>query len=240
MSSSNPKRQLFAHVAELARALAHEHRLEMLELLGQGERSVEALAAATGLAFANVSQHLQQLRRGNLVAARREGKRVLYRLAEGPVLQALGALRALAENNLAEVREILGAYYSKLDAMEPVTPEALLQRLRDGTSIVLDVRPLEEYRQGHLPQALNITLEELEERITELPAGLEIIAYCRGAYCILSFEAVHTLRSHGFKARRLQEGFPEWKAAGYLVETSLPAASAKHHAGLMGSAPSSR
>jgi rhodanese-related sulfurtransferase/DNA-binding transcriptional ArsR family regulator len=237
MSSASPKRRLFAHVAEIAQALAHAHRLELLESLAQGERSVEALAAATGLAFANVSQHLQQLRRANLAAARRDGKRVFYRLAEGPVLQTLGALRALAESNLAEVRAVIDVYYRKLDAMEAVTPEDLMQRLRDGTSVILDVRPPEEYRQGHLPQALNITPGELEQRMGELPAGVEIIAYCRGAWCILSFEAVQKLRVHGFKARRLQDGFPEWKAAGYLVETGIAARQAKHHAGLKDTAP---
>ena len=237
MSSQSPKQQLFVQIAELAQALAHEHRLAILELLAQGERSVEALAQATGVAFANVSQHLQQLRRSNLVVARRSGKRVFYRVAEGPVTQALSALNKLAESNLAGVRDTIATYYTKLDAMQPIAPAELLRRLRDGTAIVLDVRPPEEYLQGHLPQAVNISLSELEQRLAELPAGLEVIAYCRGAYCVLSFKAVRTLRANGFKARRLQEGFPEWKAAGLLVETGAWALPAGQHAVVTDTAP---
>lgn len=220
MSSENPKHLLNVQFAAVARALGHEHRLEILEHLGQGERSVELLAEKTGLAFANVSQHLQHLRRNGLVAARRAGKNVLYRLADGPVVETIAAVRALAEHNLAEVRDVVGTYFTSLDDMEAITPDELAARLRDGTTTLLDVRPEDEYRLGHLPGAMNLSLDVLETRLAELPAGREIVAYCRGPYCVLSFKAVQFLRSRGFRVRRLQDGFPEWKAAGREVEAA--------------------
>lgn len=218
MTSETPKRRLYVTFASVARALGHEHRLELLEHLGQGERSVEALAGRSNLSIANASQHLQQLRRAGLVASRRNGKNVLYRLADGPVVEAISALRKVAEQNLAEIRQVTSAYFDKLDSLEPVTRDGLMQRLGDGTAMLLDVRPEDEYRQGHLPGALNLTMEELENRLSELPADREIIAYCRGPYCVLSFEAVKALRERGYRVRRLEDGFPEWKAAGLPVE----------------------
>lgn len=218
MTSETPKRRLYVTFASVARALGHEHRLELLEHLGQGERSVEALAGRSNLSIANASQHLQQLRRAGLVASRRNGKNVLYRLADGPVVGAISALRKVAEQNLAEIRQVTSAYFDKLDSLEPVTRDGLMQRLGDGTAMLLDVRPEDEYRQGHLPGALNLTMEELENRLSELPADREIIAYCRGPYCVLSFEAVKALRERGYRVRRLEDGFPEWKAAGLPVE----------------------
>lgn len=218
MTSETPKRRLYVTFASVARALGHEHRLELLEHLGQGERSVEALAGRSNLSIANASQHLQQLRRAGLVASRRNGKNVLYRLADGPVVEAISALRKVAEQNLAEIRQVASAYFDKLDSLEPVTRDGLMQRLGDGTAMLLDVRPEDEYRQGHLPGALNLTMEELENRLSELPADREIIAYCRGPYCVLSFEAVKALRERGYRVRRLEDGFPEWKAAGLPVE----------------------
>jgi ArsR family transcriptional regulator len=218
MSSPSPKRLLYSHFAALARGLGHEHRLELIEHLGQGERSVETLAERTGLAFANVSQHLQQLRRLGVVAARRDGKRVLYRLADAPVVEALAALRTLAEHAMAEVRDTVATYFSNLDAMEPVGQDELLARLNDGTATLLDVRPEDEYGLGHLPGAVNIDLEDLEARLTELPRDKPVVAYCRGSYCVLSYHAVQLLRSRGFDARRLEDGFPEWKAGGRPVE----------------------
>lgn len=219
--SDTPKRQVYAGFASVARALGHEHRLELLEHLGQGERAVETLAARANLAVANASQHLQQLRRAGLVASRREGKNVLYRLADGPVIDAISALRKVAEHNLAEIRQVAHAYFEKLDSMEPVSRAELMQRLGDGTAILLDVRPEDEFRLGHLPGAMNVSLAKLESRLSELPAGTEIIAYCRGPYCILSFEAVKLLRDHGYQVRRLEDGYPEWRAAGLPVEEEV-------------------
>jgi rhodanese-related sulfurtransferase/biotin operon repressor len=218
VSSDSPKRQLFREFAALARALGHEHRLELLELLGQGEWPVEVLAEQTGLSFANASQHLQQLRRQGLASARRAGKQVLYRLADGPVVQAIAALRSLAEHNVAEVQTVMASYFARLDSMEPVSADELIARLRDDTITLLDVRHADEYGAGHLPGAINLDLSALEEKLAELPPDREIIAYCRGPYCVLSYEAVHKLRGRGFSARRLAIGLPEWRAAGFPVE----------------------
>jgi rhodanese-related sulfurtransferase/DNA-binding transcriptional ArsR family regulator len=217
MSSDSPKRQLNRHLAGLARTLGHEHRLELIEHLGQGEKTVELLAQRTGIAFANVSQHLQQMRRAGLVAARRDGKSVYYRLADGPVIAAVSALRALAEHNLADMREAIRTYLTSVDNMVPDSTGELAGRLQDGTVILLDVRPEDEFRAGHLPGAVNIALEDLEGRLAELPVGRQIVAYCRGPYCVLSFQAASRLRASGFEARRLDNGFPEWKAAGHPV-----------------------
>lgn len=218
--SSNPKQALYAEFASVARALGNPHRLELLEQLAQGERSVEMLAKRTSLSVANASQHLQQLRRAGLVASRRDGKFVLYRLADENVLALMNSVQRVAEQNLAEVARIVGGYFNDRDAMEPVSREELLQRSRDGVVTVLDVRPADEFAMGHLPGAVNIPLGELETRLAELDPGHEIVAYCRGAYCVLSFEAVAALRARGFNVRRLEEGFPEWKAAGLNVEAS--------------------
>lgn len=218
MSSENPKRQVFSHFAAVARALGHEHRLELLEHLGQGEWPVEHLVARTGLTFANASQHLQQLRKAGLVTARRSGKQIIYRLADGPVVEAVSALRSLAEHNFTALRDVIESYFLRLDSMQPVSQAELLALMRDGTVTVLDVRPEDEFRAGHLPGAVQIGLDELETRLRELPAGREIIAYCRGPYCLLSFQAVDKLRAHGFRVRRLAVGFPEWRAAGLPIE----------------------
>lgn len=218
MNQDPPKKRLYESFAAIARALGHAHRLELLEQLAQGERPVEALAQRTGLSVANASQHLQQLRRGGLVAARREGKNVVYRLADGPVIEALAALRGIAERNVAEAREVMHSYFNNLDSMEPVTRAELMQRLRDGTATLLDVRPEDEYRLGHLPGAVNVSLSALRGRKFKLPKNREVVAYCRGPYCVLSFEAVRLLRERGYKARRLEDGFPEWKAAGFAVQ----------------------
>jgi rhodanese-related sulfurtransferase/DNA-binding HxlR family transcriptional regulator len=219
VSSESPKRRVFRQFAAVAQALGHEHRLELLEHLGQGERPVEVLAQRTGLEFANVSQHLQRLRRHGLVSARRVGRQILYRLADGPVVEAIAALRLLAERNVAEVQTVVAGYFSQLDAMEPIGAEELMTRLRDDTVTLLDVRPADEYDAGHLPGAINIDLNALETRFAELLPDREIVAYCRGPYCILSYQAVHTLRGHGYPVRRLAAGFPEWRAAGLPIET---------------------
>jgi len=219
-SSDSPKRQLLVQFAALARALGHEHRLELLEHLGQGERSVEALATRCGQPFANISQHLQQLRRSGLVATRRNGKRVLYRLADDAVPALLAALRQVAERNIAEVRHIVARDFGARDGLEPVSRDELLARLREGGVVLLDVRPPDEYAAGHLPGALNVPPDRLDAAIAALPRDREVVAYCRGPYCVLSFEAVEALRRQGFRARRLEDGFPEWKAAGLAVEAA--------------------
>lgn len=218
MSSVNPKRALFAQFAAVAKALAHEHRLELIEHLGQGERSVEPLAALSGISVANASQHLQQLRRAGFVASRRDGKQVLYRLADDAVVTLLTVLRGIAERNVGEVEKVVAGYFRKRDDMEPVSRKELMRRIKDGSVTLLDVRPEDEFALGHLPGALNIPLKELETRLVELPKRREIVAYCRGTYCVLSFEAVAALRRRGLKARRLEDGLPEWRAAGLPIE----------------------
>ncbi len=217
MSTSNPKLALFTQFAAVAKSLAHAHRLELLEQLAQGERSVEVLAQRSGLSVANASQHLQQMRRAGIVAARREGKFVFYTLADDAVLDLLAALRRIAERNIAEVERVIRRYFSNRDSMQPVSREELLEKSRAGVVTVLDVRPPDEFALGHLPGAVNIPLRELEARLAELDPALEIVAYCRGAYCVLSFEAVAALRARGFTVRRLEDGFPEWRAAGLPV-----------------------
>lgn len=216
--SIGPKQALYAEFASVARAFGSQHRLEILEHLAQGERGVEALAERVGLSVANTSQHLQQLRRAGLVASRRDGKFVLYRLADESVLGLMGALSGIAERNLAEVDRIRRTYFDDRDGMEPVSREELLQRTRDGLVTVLDVRPADEFAIGHLPGAVNIPLGELEARLADLNPDREIVAYCRGPWCVLSFEAVAALRARGFKVRRLEDGLPEWRAAGLPVE----------------------
>jgi len=224
MSSLGPKQRVFAGLAEIAQALGHAHRLELLEHLGQGERSVEDLATRTGLTVANTSRHLQLLRRAALVEGRREGKRIFYRLSgEDAVVGLLQALSRVGERNSAEIARVMASYFRARDELEPVSRTELLERLRAGTAAILDVRPEDEYRHGHLPDALNIPLPQLEQRLAELPPDREIVAYCRGAWCVLSFEAVAALRQRGYRARRLEDGFPEWKVAG------LPIAPPRHH-----------
>lgn len=219
MSSLGPKQAIFASLAEIAQALGHAHRLELLEHLGQGERSVDELAARSSLTFANASRHLQILRRASLVETRREGKRIIYRLAgEDEVIGLLKALSRLGERNMAEIERVMATYFRARDAMEPVTRAELTSRLRDGMVTVLDVRPESEFNLGHLPGALNIPFGELERRLSELPKQTQIIAYCRGPYCVLSFEAVAALRAKGYDVRRLEDGYPEWKAAGLPLE----------------------
>lgn len=216
--SSGPKQALFAEFASIARALGHPHRLEILEHVAQGERGVEALAARVGLSVANASQHLQQLKRAGLVVSRRDGKFILYRLTDETVLGLMQTLFAMGERNLAEVDKILRGYFDSRDAMEPVTRAELIERTRQGLVTVLDVRPRDEYEAGHLPGAINVSLADLEARLGDFDPAQQVVAYCRGAYCVLSFEAVAALRARGFTAHRLEDGFPEWKAAGLPFE----------------------
>ncbi len=217
-STSNPKRALYDSFAAVAQALAHGHRLELLEHVAQGERSVEDLAAAAGLSFANASQHLLLLRRAGLVRSRKDGKRVLYSLAGPAVLDAVASVRRIAEQNVADARDVISRYFQARDGLEPVSRQELAARLRRKAVTLLDVRPPAEFALGHLTGAINIPLRTLLRRLDELPRGKEIVAYCRGPYCVLSFEAVALLRQKGFKVRRLEDGYPEWKAAGLPVQ----------------------
>ena len=201
--------------AELKRAMQGQ-TLRMNETV-----QVEILAAKTGLSIANASQHLQQMRRAGIISARRDGKFVFYRLADGSVLDLLAALRRIAERNSAEVERVIRTYFNDRDSLEAVSRDELLAQTRAGFVTVLDVRPPDEFDLGHLPGAVNIPLRELEARCAEFDPSQEIVAYCRGPYCVLSYEAVVALRTKGFKARRLEDGFPEWRAAGLPVETTL-------------------
>jgi ArsR family transcriptional regulator len=223
MSSNNPKLALFTQFAAVAKAVAHPHRLALLEQLAQGPRSVEVLADRVRVSTANASQHLQHMRRAGLVTARRESKFIFYSLADDAVLGLLATLRRIAENNLAEVDRVVRRYFQARDSLEPVSRAELVERLRAGVVTVLDVRPEDEYALGHLPGAINIQIRELEKRLDELDPTREIVAYCRGAYCVLSYEAVAALRARGFSVRRLEDGYPEWRAAGLPVEERLHA-----------------
>lgn len=218
MSSQGAKKALFSQFATVARALGSEHRLDLLEHLAQAEQSVELLAQRTNIPLASVSQHLQALRKAGLVSARREGRHVFYRIADDCVLVLLASLRAVAERQLAEVERIVAGYFRDRDSLEPVSREELLARIKDGLVTVLDVRPEDEFASGHLPGAINVPLSQLRKRLTELPERQEVIAYCRGPWCVLAFEAVALLRAEGRTARRLDGGLPEWKIAGLPVE----------------------
>ena len=220
MSSDSPKRLMFSYFADLAKVLGNGHRLELIELLAQGEQPVEVLSQRTGLSFANASQHLQQLRKAGLVVGRRSGKNIIYRLADGPIVETITALRKLAEHNVAAVRDVVTTYFDQLDNLDPIGPDDLMDRMRSGSVTLLDVRPEDEFRAAHIPGALNIDLEALESRIAELPMDMDIVAYCRGAYCVLSFHAVKLLRARGYRVTRFSEGLPEWRASGRAVATA--------------------
>ena len=221
MTKPSPKRLLFDHFARMAKAMGNPHRLEILEALAQGERGVEVVAKATGLSVANASQHLQQLRQAGLVTSRKEGVRVIYRVSSDDVIDLFNALQRTAERHIADVDRVVKSYYNDRDSMEPVSRTELMARIKAGTATIIDARPPEEYAAGHLPGAINVQLEDLEAKLTELPEGREAIAYCRGTWCVLSFEAVAALRRRGIAARRLVGGYPEWKALGLPVEGSM-------------------
>ncbi len=212
------KKQLFEQFALVGKALSSASRLELLDYLAQGERHVDALAALSGLTKANVSQHLQNLKSTGIVVARREGLNVYYALADDLVIDVIVALRAVAERHQDEVHRLVDAYLRGKDRLEPVEADELWRRATDGLVTVLDVRPTEEYEAGHIPGAINVPLGELEKSIKSIPKGKEVVAYCRGPYCVLSFEAVAKLRKLGYKTRRLTSGFPEWKRGRFPVE----------------------
>ncbi len=215
--TQGPKQALFEHLAAIARALGHASRLELLDYLAQGERSVEDLAQVSGLSVANTSKLLQQLKATGLVDARRDGKHIRYTLGDERVLDAVAALRGIAEAHIGAVDDLMASYLKGRDALEPVPADDLLDRVRNGLVTVLDVRPPEEFAQGHVAGALNVPLDRLEERLKDLPPDREVVAYCRGPWCVLSFEAVARLREAGFPARRLKDGLPEWRRAGLPV-----------------------
>jgi len=218
--STNAKREIFANLARIGTALSSPTRIEFLELLAQSERSVEQLAGLTGTAVANTSQHLQKLRQAGLVVGRKEGLYVFYRLAGDEVVALLSALGTVGEAYVADVERIVRLYLAQKDDLEPVPPKELLDRARKGLVTVLDVRPPEEYAAGHLPGAVNIPIQELQKRLRELPKGREVVAYCRGPYCLMSYDAVSLLRKKGIKARRLVAGLPEWRLSGFPIETA--------------------
>lgn len=219
MSTGNFKHELFSQFARVAKAMSNGYRLELLEFLAQGERSVDALAQVSGLTVANTSQHLQQLRQAGLVNNRKEGHKVYYRLSGMDVSVLFGSLREVAERHLADVDRLVDDYLKVKDSLEPVPAAQLLERARDGLVTVLDVRPPEEYAAGHLPGAINIPLAELEKQLDELDPSQEIVAYCRGPHCVLAFDAVSRLRERGINARRLDGGLPEWRMEGFPVES---------------------
>jgi rhodanese-related sulfurtransferase/predicted transcriptional regulator len=218
MSNDLLKHSLYQSLAKVAQALASANRLQLLEFIAQGERSVEQLAAMAGLSIANASQHLQALRQAGLVVPRKLGQRVLYSIAGKEVVQLHSALRRAGETHAAEVEKLVRDFIGHRDELEPVRAEELLARAKKGLVTVLDVRPAEEFEAGHLPGALNVPIDKLESGLARLPKSREVVAYCRGPYCLMSFEAVSRLRKRGWKARRLENGFPEWKAAGLPVE----------------------
>jgi rhodanese-related sulfurtransferase/biotin operon repressor len=217
MSTPSPKRAIFESLARVGTALSSATRLEFLELLAQGERSVDELATLTGVSVANTSQHLQKLRQAGLILGRKEGLYVYYRLAGDAVVGLLAALGHVGEAYVAEVERIVRLYLAEKDSLEPVPARELLERARRGLVTVVDVRPPREFAAGHLPGAVNIPVNELEKRLGELPKRKEVVAYCRGPYCLMAYDAVALLRKKGLKARRLQNGLPEWRLAGLPV-----------------------
>ena len=217
MTGREARDLLYAQFSRLGKAVSNPKRIELLELLAQTERSVDELAAASGMDFANTSAQLQVLSRARLVEGQRQGKRVIYRLADESVTRFLAALRELSRARLAEVEQVARDYFEARDHLEPLGSADLMQRLEDPETLVIDVRPAEEYAAGHIPGALSVPLGELKVRIAELPHVAEIVAYCRGPYCVLAPQAIEMLRRAGLRARRLEEGFPEWRLSGLPV-----------------------
>jgi rhodanese-related sulfurtransferase len=216
--TSGFKRELYEQFARIGKALSSGVRIELLELLSQAERTVEQLAAEAGVSIANASQHLQVLRRARMVEVRREGLFAHYRLADQSVFGVWQAVRALGEARFFEIQQVINMYFKQRESMEGVTADELVRRLDEGRALVLDVRPVEEYRAGHIPGALSVPVAELGKKLKHLSRAKEIVAYCRGPYCVQSDAAVAFLAGKGFKARRLQVGLPDWRAAGLPVE----------------------
>jgi rhodanese-related sulfurtransferase/biotin operon repressor len=215
----SPKKKLFEQFARVAKSLASPNRLELLETLAQGEKSVDALAQATGMSVANTSHHLQILRDSGLSVSRKEGLQVFYRLSDDKIPNLMGCISSIAEKHLAEVERIVREHFDTRDSLTPVSRDELLDRVKSGETMVIDVRPANEYQAGHIPGAVNIPVDELPRHLASLPHGQEIVAYCRGPYCMLAYEAVAQLREAGYQARRLADGFPEWKAESRPVDS---------------------
>lgn len=215
------KDSIYEQFSRLGKAISSPKRLELLDLLCQSARTVEALAQQSGLSVANASQHLQILRAARLVDAEKKGLYVEYRLADEQVCHFFHALRELAETRLVEVEHVTRAYLENREVMEAVPKRELIRRVRSGEVTVLDVRPAEEYRAGHIPDALSIPLAELKKRLAELPKHRDIVAYCRGPYCIMAVEAVELLRKKGFNAYRMEQGVTDWRTRGWRIESSL-------------------
>jgi len=222
MDRTEGAERLFECFAQIGRAVSSPQRIRLLELLAQGERSVEALTTAAQLPMANTSHHLQALRTARLVDSRKKGTRVLYRLAGPEVFELLRTVRRVAQARLAEVDDLVRTYFTSPDVLEPVSYRELVRRARQGTALILDVRPSEEYEAGHIRGAVSIPLKQLERRLAGLPKRKEIVAYCRGPYCLLSVRAVEVLRARGFRVQRLADGFPEWREAGLPIESGPP------------------
>jgi rhodanese-related sulfurtransferase/DNA-binding transcriptional ArsR family regulator len=217
------KNQLYEQFARISKALANPHRLELLDLLAQGERTVEDLSKESAMSIASTSQHLQALREARLVEVRRDGLYAYYRLADDRVYTAWRALRELGEARLTEIEHVVKTFLEERETMQPVSASELLDLLKDKNVTLLDVRPETEYRAGHISGARSVPVSELEARLKELPKRTEVIAYCRGPYCVFADEAVSLLRANGYRARRLEDGFPEWRAAGLPIETEAVA-----------------
>lgn len=213
------KTELFEEFARIGKALSSGRRLELIELLAQSERTVEELAGETGMSFANASQHLQVLRSARLVDVRRQGTYAWYRLSDEHVLRLWLSVREVGELQLAEIEHVVESFFKDRKGMDATTCEDLLKRLETGSVVVLDVRPEQEYRAGHIRGARSIPVGELEARLKEIPRRKAIVAYCRGPYCVFADDAVKVLRKRGFGASRLMEGFPDWKLRGLPVET---------------------
>jgi len=215
------KDALYTQFARIGHALSSPKRIELLDLLSQGEKTVEQLAEHIATPIKNTSAHLRALRQALLVETRRDGTYVYYRLADDEVFSLLRSLEALGHSRLADVRQVVDKYLDGNDELEPVSFKELRQLLRDGAVTIVDVRPADEYDAGHIPGALSLPVPELKRRLRELPKGKEVIAYCRGRYCVYSLEAVTLLRKHGYEARRAHEGLPDWRAAGLPVESAI-------------------
>ncbi len=218
MTDADSHHPLFDLSADIARTLGHAHRLVLLHHIAEGEKAVEQLSELTGLSVANASQHLQGLKRAGLVQTRRDGKRVLYRLGSGPIEALLAALRSLAAYNSVQIRDLIAGSTGRSNLLESITREELLRRMREDSIVLLDVRPEDEFAAGHLPQAINIPVEELENRLAELPREKLVVAYCRGIRCVLSADALAILKARGWIARRFELGFPDWLDAGLAIE----------------------
>jgi rhodanese-related sulfurtransferase len=219
MDRAEGTQRLFEHFAQIGKAVSSAQRIHLLELLAQGERSVEVLAAEAHLPTANASHHLQALRVARLVDVRKQGTRVFYRLAGSEVFDLVQTIRRVAQARISEVDDLIRTFFTSPELLEPVSRRELVQRAREKSVLILDVRPPEEFEAGHIRGAVSVPLKDLKRRLAKLPKRKEIVAYCRGPYCVLSVHAVELLRSRGFRARRLADGFPEWRGAGLPIDS---------------------